>query len=456
MQTNTFSFISLAIYSSLIVILRYTCIDSLIDAPLLGIALMIYSCAMLLSVLPYLFFEANKVKQVYCAVCALLNIFCASFIIYTMLSTELLNQAIIYISAFCLGFSLISTLSFFIQDFSPNKIKLCYFLVIAFGIGELFNYIKVLILPSEIFYNEIILGLSFGFLQVLFAIFLLFQLANSSKSFKNNVSEIAENFKSKKFILSAIIINISFFINQAIHFQKISEVFFSSQTFLILIIILIVIIFPLIAFLYLRFGFMNLIFISIIFSVLSPALIILPESNFVFIFFGLITILSTFMFLFSISFFVTEKIYGSKYFYLFLCLPYFCYSLTIGILALWQYYFSDTYFVMVLLNLGCIAVTILYLYINSKLFVKDEKIVKQENNIPLLNIVDKCKILAEKYKLSPRETDVALCLCENMTNTEIAGKLFISENTLKIHIGKILKKMNVKNRSQLLALIINE
>jgi RNA polymerase sigma factor (sigma-70 family) len=51
-------------------------------------------------------------------------------------------------------------------------------------------------------------------------------------------------------------------------------------------------------------------------------------------------------------------------------------------------------------------------------------------------------------ELTEREKEVLLCLVEGLSNKEIAEKLHISDKTVKIHVSKILKKLNVKSRSQ--------
>lgn len=51
-------------------------------------------------------------------------------------------------------------------------------------------------------------------------------------------------------------------------------------------------------------------------------------------------------------------------------------------------------------------------------------------------------------ELTEREKEVLICLLEGLSNKEIADKLFISDKTVKIHVSKIFKKLNVKSRSQ--------
>ena len=50
--------------------------------------------------------------------------------------------------------------------------------------------------------------------------------------------------------------------------------------------------------------------------------------------------------------------------------------------------------------------------------------------------------------LSNRELDVLQLIAKGMTNREIAGKLYLSANTIKSHSIKIYRKLNVNNRSQ--------
>ena len=56
----------------------------------------------------------------------------------------------------------------------------------------------------------------------------------------------------------------------------------------------------------------------------------------------------------------------------------------------------------------------------------------------------------KKYNISDRETEIIEALVVGKTNKEIAAELYISINTVKTHIKNIYRKLEVKNRVQLL------
>jgi DNA-binding NarL/FixJ family response regulator len=51
-------------------------------------------------------------------------------------------------------------------------------------------------------------------------------------------------------------------------------------------------------------------------------------------------------------------------------------------------------------------------------------------------------------QLTPREQEVLLAVATGLSNTEIAGKLVVSEATVKTHVGSILAKLDLRNRVQ--------
>ena len=50
--------------------------------------------------------------------------------------------------------------------------------------------------------------------------------------------------------------------------------------------------------------------------------------------------------------------------------------------------------------------------------------------------------------LSDREQEVLVCMIDGLTTQQIAGRLFISENTVKTHVRHIFEKLEVSNRAE--------
>ena len=55
--------------------------------------------------------------------------------------------------------------------------------------------------------------------------------------------------------------------------------------------------------------------------------------------------------------------------------------------------------------------------------------------------------------LSAREAQVARCVAQGKSNKEVAEQLFISERTVKAHLGAVFEKLHVRDRLQLALLV---
>jgi NarL family two-component system response regulator LiaR len=67
----------------------------------------------------------------------------------------------------------------------------------------------------------------------------------------------------------------------------------------------------------------------------------------------------------------------------------------------------------------------------------------------LMNIVTTAKDHEELHEeLTQREMEVLQCIAEGLANIEIAKRLGISEKTVKSHVGNILSKLYLTDRTQ--------
>ena len=94
---------------------------------------------------------------------------------------------------------------------------------------------------------------------------------------------------------------------------------------------------------------------------------------------------------------------------------------------------------------GPIVVTILHLfgiyYTLKYIFLDNEKLTSTS--------FEKISNVLKENNITERETEIILLILESYTNKEISDSLFISEGTVKNHIYNIYKKLDVRNRTEL-------
>jgi DNA-binding CsgD family transcriptional regulator len=54
----------------------------------------------------------------------------------------------------------------------------------------------------------------------------------------------------------------------------------------------------------------------------------------------------------------------------------------------------------------------------------------------------------DAFGITPRELEILVLIAEGLSNREIAARLFVSENTVKTHSGRLFEKLDARRRTQ--------
>jgi DNA-binding NarL/FixJ family response regulator len=55
------------------------------------------------------------------------------------------------------------------------------------------------------------------------------------------------------------------------------------------------------------------------------------------------------------------------------------------------------------------------------------------------------------YKITEREQEIVACIIDGLSNKEIAKTLIIEESTVKTHVSRVYRKLEVTSRAQLMS-----
>lgn len=96
------------------------------------------------------------------------------------------------------------------------------------------------------------------------------------------------------------------------------------------------------------------------------------------------------------------------------------------------------------ITMGLLACTLIFLAFLLLPWLKDlDQEIEERSNVQIPNWAG----------LTPREQEILTLLLEGHSNRIIAGKLYISENTLKTHIKSIYSKLGITHKRELFALL---
>ncbi len=81
---------------------------------------------------------------------------------------------------------------------------------------------------------------------------------------------------------------------------------------------------------------------------------------------------------------------------------------------------------------------------------------EEGSTVPPETMVDRRADIAQRYGLSPRETEVFMMLAQGRSRAFISEELVLSEGTVKTHISHIYAKLNVHGRQEMFDLLLAE
>lgn len=79
---------------------------------------------------------------------------------------------------------------------------------------------------------------------------------------------------------------------------------------------------------------------------------------------------------------------------------------------------------------------------------KGQGALSPEVTAPVLQTLARSAVAEAPPLITDREQEVLYCLVKGLTTQQIAGQLYISENTVKTHIRHILEKLEASNRTE--------
>ena len=97
---------------------------------------------------------------------------------------------------------------------------------------------------------------------------------------------------------------------------------------------------------------------------------------------------------------------------------------------------------------GLVALVFAALGIWLGLKLTKTEVVVREVPVPVAGPFTRNNAQVEKLGITPRELEILEAMASGLSNREIAERLFVSENTVKTHAGRLFDKLSAKRRTQ--------
>ena len=88
------------------------------------------------------------------------------------------------------------------------------------------------------------------------------------------------------------------------------------------------------------------------------------------------------------------------------------------------------------------------IWLGLKLTRTRETVVVREVPVPVNGPFVRNTARQEKLGITERELEIIQLMAAGLSNREIAERLFVSENTVKTHSGRVFDKLNARRRTQ--------
>jgi DNA-binding CsgD family transcriptional regulator len=126
-----------------------------------------------------------------------------------------------------------------------------------------------------------------------------------------------------------------------------------------------------------------------------------------------------------------------------------CGGLLISILQLVEYRFLvlEYSFEMYGALIAAIFATV-GIWLGLKLTRKEQVVVVKEVPVPAAEAFTLNEAKLGDLGITPRELEILALIAKGLSNREIAGRLFVSENTVKTHSSRLFEKLSARRRTQ--------
>lgn len=99
---------------------------------------------------------------------------------------------------------------------------------------------------------------------------------------------------------------------------------------------------------------------------------------------------------------------------------------------------------------GIIALlfSVLGIWLGLKLTRTHETVVVREVPVPVAGPFERNEARLDQLGITPRELEILEAIAAGFSNREIAERLFVSENTVKTHAGRLFDKLSARRRTE--------